>query len=131
MIGKLKLIVASAALVGLTTAALAKGDHQMSPRKAAMLAKFDANQNGVLDPAEKQQLVEARKAKRAEKRAAMLTKFDANKNGALDPAEKTVMREQRIEKRFAKLDANSDGVITLAEMKAAKHERKGKGKRHK
>ena len=73
MISKLKLIVASAALIGLSTTALAKSDHSMKPRKAAL-------------------------------------------------------REQRIEKRFAKLDANKDGVITLAEMKAAKLDGKRKGK---
>lgn len=126
MISKLKLIVASAALVGLTATALA--NHPMPPRKAAMLAKFDANNNGTLDPEEKLQRREARKELRAKKRTAMLAKFDANKNGTLDKQERTVMRDQRIEKRFAKLDANGDGVVTLAEMKATK--RKGKGKRH-
>ena len=45
---------------------------------------------------------------------------DANRNGVLDDAEKQVMRDQRIEARFAKLDANGDGAVTLAEMKAAR-----------
>ena len=125
MISKLKLIVASAALVGLTATAFA--NHPMPPRKAAMLAKFDANKNGTLDPDEKLQRREARKALRAKKRTAMLARFDANKDGSLDKQERTVMRDQRIESRFAKLDANADGVVTLAEMKAAKT--KGKGKR--
>lgn len=88
MIGKLKLLVASAALVGLTTTALAKGDHQMSPRKAAMLAKFDTNKNGVLDPAEKAALREQRIEKR-------FAKLDANNDGVITLAEMKAAKPDR------------------------------------
>ena len=80
MISKLKWIVASAAVLGLSTVALAKGDHQMSPRKAAMLAKFDTNKDGSLDKTEKT----AMREQRIEKRFA---KLDANKDGAVTLAE--------------------------------------------
>jgi Ca2+-binding EF-hand superfamily protein len=131
MISKLKLLVASAALVigGLSVTAFAKGG--MAPRKAAMLAKFDANNDGQLDDAEKANAISARKAMREKKRAAMLAKFDSNKDGSLDQAEKTAMRDQRIEQRFAKLDANKDGAISLEEMKAGKAMHKGHKKHRK
>lgn len=60
---------------------------------------------------------------RTERKAAMLAKFDTNKDGKLDRAERQAKRDLRVEKRFAMLDANNDGVITLVEMKAAKHGR--------
>ena len=64
----------------------------------------------------------------AARKAAMLEKFDTNKDGKLDDAEKAAMQDARIEKKFAMLDANKDGVITLAEMKAGAkaHQHKGK-----
>jgi len=109
---KLKLIVLTAALAigGLTASAFAKGGGhkgQFGARKAAMLAKFDTNNDGKLDDAEKAKAIEARAA----------------------------MREKRIETRFASMDANKDGVVTLAEMKAAKplkgkgHKKHGRGHR--
>jgi Ca2+-binding EF-hand superfamily protein len=134
---KLKLIVLTAALAigGLTASAFARGGGhhgQFGPRKASAeeLAKFDANNDGKLDDAEKAKALEARKAMRAKKHADVLAKFDANKNGTLDDAEKAAMRDERITARFAMLDANKDGVVTLAEMKAAKP-LGGKGKGHK
>ena len=89
MISKLKLIVASAALLGLTaTSALAKGDHPMSPRKAAVLAKFDANKNGVLEPAERS----AMREQRIEKRFA---KLDTNRDGVITLAEMKAAKHER------------------------------------
>ena len=44
--------------------------------------------------------------------------------------ERKAKREARIEKRFAMMDANKDGVVTLAEMKAAKHGKRMHGKHH-
>ena len=65
----------------------------------------------------------------APRKAAMIAKFDTNKDGKLDDAEKAAMRDARIEKRFAMLDSNKDGVVTLDEMKANAGKHKGfKGK---
>jgi len=72
--------------------------------------------------------------KRAHKRAVKLARFDANKNGTLDGAEKQAMHDARATDRFAALDANKDGVLSLDEFKAGKgrggmhHGRKGHGK---
>jgi hypothetical protein len=127
MTKKLKLLIASTALAvgGLSGFAFAKG--HMGPRKE-MIEKFDTNKDGKLDDAEKAKLREAKQAMFAQKKADKLAQFDANKNGTLDDAERTAMHEQRVAKRFAMLDANKDGAITLDEMKAAKpHGKRGRG----
>lgn len=133
MITKLRILVASLVVAGAATAAFAYGGGTdkggMRGRRAAMLEKFDANKDGKLDDAEKAKAFEARKALFAQKRGEMLAKFDTNKDGTLDDAEKSAMRDARIEQRFAKLDANGDGAISLDEMKAAKPH--GKHRRHK
>jgi hypothetical protein len=125
MTKKLKLLIASTALAvgGLSGFAFAKG--HMGPRKA-MIEKFDINKDGELDDAEKAKLREAKHAMFAQKKAEKLAKFDANKDGTLDGAERTAMHDARVAARFAKLDANGDGAITLDEMKAAKpHGKRG------
>lgn len=125
MTKKLKLLLASTALAvgGLSGFAFAKG--HMGPRKA-MIEKFDVNKDGKLDDAEKAKLRETRQAMFAQKKAEKLAKFDANKNGTLDDAERIAMHDERVAKRFAMLDANGDGAITLDEMKAAKpHGKRG------
>jgi Ca2+-binding EF-hand superfamily protein len=64
---------------------------------------------------------------RAAKKAEMLAKYDTNKNGVLDPAEKEAMHEARAEEMFKKLDKDGDGKLSLAEFKAAKGMRQGRG----
>jgi len=125
MITKFKLMIASTALAvgGLSGFALAKG--HMGPRKE-MIEKFDTNKDGKLDDAEKAKLHEAKQAMFAQKKAEKLAQFDANKDGKLDDGERQVMHEQRVAKRFAMLDSNKDGAITLDEMKAAKHGKHGR-----
>lgn len=80
------------------------------------VAGFAAAQGPDHTPADRT----AMKAKWAEKKQEMLAKFDANKNGVLDPAEKVALHEARAEKRFDRLDANNDGVLSLDEFKAGK-----------
>jgi hypothetical protein len=103
MISKLKLVVATAVLAVGGLSGFALANGHMGGRKA-LVEKFDANKDGKLDDAEKAKLVEARKA----------------------------MREERIAERFAEMDANKDGSVTLEEMKAAKHDNKmhGRHRRH-
>ena len=61
----------------------------------------------------------------AQERAALFAQADADGDGALSPAEFQTFRElvkQKIaEHRFAKMDANADGKVTLAELEAAPH----------
>lgn len=114
---KLALVTSTLVLGGLAGFAGAKGFHG-GPDRAAMKEKFDTNKDGKLDDAEKAKLREAFGAMRAQRKAEVLAKFDANRNGTLDDAERTAMRDTRIAERFAKLDANADGKITLDEFKA-------------
>jgi hypothetical protein len=104
---KLKLVFAtSLVLVGSVVGiAAAQGDHHGGGDKAAMKEKWKA------------------------KKEAMLLSYDFNKNGALDDNEKDAMHAERVAKRFEKLDANGDGVLSKAEFAAGKHERGfGKGR---
>ncbi len=57
--------------------------------KERIMAKFDTNHNGVLDPDEK----EAFKAAREEHREKMLAKFDTNGDGKLEPNEKAAAKK--------------------------------------
>jgi hypothetical protein len=120
-------VVASAALVlGAAGIAAAKGDGGQgvgNGRRAAMMQKFDANGDGVLDDAERAKLRDAFAAKRAQRKAAMLARYDADRDGALSPAERAQATEERAGARFAKLDANGDGVLSLDEFKAGHHKR--------
>jgi len=54
-----------------------------------MLEKYDANQNGQLDPEEKAALERDREARRAE----MLKRFDADGDGTLSESERQAMRD--------------------------------------
>lgn len=95
--------------------------------KAARLAQFDTNKDGVLSPAEREQAKAAWKAKHAERHAAKLAQFDTNQDGTLAPAERQQMHEARAAQRFAALDTNKDGALSLAEFKAGKGERHARG----
>lgn len=64
-------------------------------RKAKLLAKFDANQNGALDPAEKDAMREARVAKR-------FAKMDADGNGSVTLAEMKAAKQNRMGKHGGK-----------------------------
>jgi len=120
MLKKWKLVLATSALLvgGAAGFAAAKG-HQGGDRKA-MKEQFDINKDGTLDDAERAKLKEAFGAMRAQRKAEMLQKHDANRNGVLDPAEKQAMHVARAEARFAKLDVNRDGKVTIDEFKAAR-----------
>ncbi len=126
---KLKLAVATAALVlgGLAGFAGAKNlDHG---GRGAMNQKFDTNKDGKLDAAEQDRLEASFQAMHAARKAEALAKFDANKDGQLSDAERATMRDTRVTARFTKLDVNGDGTLTLDEFKAGKqrHGRKMSG----
>jgi hypothetical protein len=76
-------------------------------REARLLAKFDANHNGVLDPDERAALEKFE----AERKAERIAKFDKNGNGKLDKSERAAMR--RAHKRNAKGN-HKEGAISPA-----------------
>ncbi len=80
--------------------------------------QFDTNKDGKLDDAERAALHKAMEVKHAERKAKVLAQFDANRNGVIDDAERQQMMELKAAERFAKIDTNRDGSISLAEFKA-------------
>lgn len=120
MMTKWKWIVASSALCVAAAGGLALAKGHDPAKRAAMMQKFDANNDGALDDAERAKMKDAFAAKRAARKAARIAQFDANKDGALSPAEHAAMKDERARARFAKLDANGDGKLSLDEFKAGR-----------
>ena len=83
------------------------------------LAEFDTNKDGVLDKTER----EALKAAMEAKHKAFIAKYDKNGDGVLDKTElaaakadrEAAMKAQRT-KRFAEIDGDGSGSISLAEL---------------
>jgi len=88
-----------AALVVLTTVALTSSSFAAEPAPAKerktiqqnLLAKYDANKNGVLDAEEKETIKKARETSRQES----LQQFDKNQDGKLDKAERAAARSAK------------------------------------
>jgi hypothetical protein len=126
MFTKLKLALATTAVLvgGVAGFAAAEGRHD----RQGMKEKFDTNQDGKIDDAERGPMKDAMKAMHAQKKAEMLAKFDANKDGKLDDTEKDAMKAERAALQFSHLDKDGDGKLSLDEFKAAKHHQ-GRGGR--
>ena len=103
--------LAIALTAGATTAA-ARGPR---PDKAA----FDKNADGVLDDAERAELREWIKARRAARKQEALARWDADKDGKLSDPERARMRHDRAVERFRAIDVNKDGWVSFAEFEAA------------
>src|SRR5262245_55456619 len=86
---KWKLIaVTSALLVSSAVGLAAAGGGRGAMDRAAVLDRYDANRNGVLDEPERARL-------REERRAWVMSRFDTDHDGMLSATERTAMREQR------------------------------------
>ena len=96
--------------VSLTSFALAEGG-KCEEKKAAMLEKYDIDNDGKLSEEERQ-------AAKEDFKAAMLEKYDTDGDGELSPEEKKAAF-------IAKFDKDGDGELSEEEKKAAK---KGRGK---
>jgi hypothetical protein len=127
---KLALLISAPLAAGATTLAVAQGNGAPHPK---MIEKFDQNGDGQLDAAERAQMKAAFEARHAERKQAMLAQFDANRDGQLDDAERAAMRDAKLSEKFARLDANGDGALSIDEFKAqrggfGRHGRHGHGR---
>ncbi|MET0261627.1 MAG: hypothetical protein ABW223_01925 [Rariglobus sp.] len=85
------------AVLGAVTTLRAEGDEKKVP--AAVLKKYDTNNDGVLDEKEKA-VAEADKAKKkADTEAKRLEKYDANKDGKIDQKELEAEKADRAAKK--------------------------------
>lgn len=91
------------------------------PLPPELLAKYDTNGDGKLDATE----LAAMQADMEAQRKALIAKYDANGDGVLDAAERAAMeadlKAQRLAEqtaKFATLDADASGGLTLAEFTA-------------
>ncbi|MBI1359539.1 MAG: calcium-binding protein [Alphaproteobacteria bacterium] len=88
---------------------------EAGPHGGFSLLRFDANNDGKVTRAE---VSTAEKSRFAE--------ADANKDGFVTPDEmRTAMRKHMLEARFARLDADHNGQISLAEFEKAMPEGRG------
>lgn len=94
-----------------------KGD-----KAAKLLQRYDANQNGQLDPAEQKTAEQAR----LELFQRLHGKYDTDQDGKLSDSEKTTRRAALANQKqavIAKFDQDGDGRLNPAEKKAAQAER--------
>jgi len=77
-----------------------------------------------LSEEERAQLVEERRALRAQRQAENVARYDADGDGTLSDAERATMRAARVQDRFVQLDTDGDGALTPAELEGG-----GRGRR--
>lgn len=90
---------------------------EIDAHRAARFAAADANQDGALDATELATMHEAEVAEMLARRSAMMIeRHDDNGDGTLSADE---LGEGPLERRFAVLDTDNDGLISQAEAEAA------------
>lgn len=101
---------------------------EISAERTERFASADANGDGGLTLEE---FTSAREAEREERRAERMTKhferLDADGDGVVTLAEQDAFAEDRMERMFNRIDSNDDGVISEAEREAVKGARRGFG----
>ena len=128
----------AAGLLASTVAVLAdEGGPGGDPRgwgRGDVLAKYDANKNGQLDPDEKAAFERDREARREE----FIKKFDTDGDGTLSEAEKEAAREQfprmghgrhgaeMHQRMLEKYDANKNGTLDPEEREVARRDREAR-----
>src|SRR5207237_8605995 len=94
------------------------GHRRPNMDKAALLEKYDANHNGVLDPDEKAAMKKDWDAHRAARHAKLLEKYDTNHNGTIDPEERAAIKadhEARRAELVKKYATDGDGTLSPAD----------------
>ena len=56
----------------------------------------------------------------------MFAKLDTNSDGLLSADEASARSDERMEKMFTRVDTNGDGVLSAEELEAAKEKRKNR-----
>jgi Ca2+-binding EF-hand superfamily protein len=110
-------IILAASILSLTTIGVASARQDRGAPGRDRFERFDTNNDGKLDAAERAEMHKAMAARHAERHKKVLAQFDANRDGKLDESERKKMADQKAAEHFAKLDANRDGQLSLAEFK--------------
>jgi len=98
---------------------------QDGEKSAKLLKRFDANQNGKLDPEEQKSADQSRQ----ELFQRLHGKYDTDQDGKLSDSEKTTRRNDLANQKqamVAKFDKDGDGRLNPDEKKAAQAERRSK-----
>lgn len=111
----MKLLIAGiVALLALPSLAAAEDGRQPRGRmRAAVIAKFDANGDGRLQPEERRLARRAIHAKRMERMGRFIERFDTNRDGNVGPGEMPSGQAHRL-RRF---DRNGDGWVQPGELR--------------
>jgi Ca2+-binding EF-hand superfamily protein len=130
------ILLFAAALSGLSLVPVSLRAAEMDdPVTPAVLKKYDANHDGVLDETEKaawqadrQKQQAAREARRAED----LARYDANRDGKINPDERAAMRaddeKARAEKKAAQEARKAERAAQAEAKKLAKYDKNHNGK---
>jgi hypothetical protein len=111
---KLALAAVIALLALPSLAAAENGQRGRNPeRRAALIARFDANGDGRLQPQEKRAAKQAIRAKRAMRVQRFIARFDANGDGNLGPGELPPEKAHKLRK----FDRDGDGWVRPNELR--------------
>ena len=104
---------------------------EINADRSARFASADANGDGGLTLDEFTSAREAeREARQAERMTKHFERLDADGDGIVTLAEQDAFAAERTEKMFQRVDSNDDGVISEAERDAAKGFRRGHRGKH-
>ena len=123
--GALALGLLALTLIHPTPRLLAQACLEEGDKSAKLLKRFDANQNGQLDPEEQK----AADASRQELFQRLHGKYDTDQDGKLSESEKAARRDAMANQKketITKFDQDGDGRLSPEEKKAAASARQAK-----
>lgn len=86
-------------------------NHRRARMRAVMVARFDANGDGRLQPNERKRAKQAIRAKRMQRMERLIQRFDTNRDGNVGPAEMPPGAANKLRR----LDRNGDGWVQPGE----------------